>query len=71
MLFYLFIYLFIYFFENQSGKRMLYKQQNALWRGQDYKNAENCVSKEPSLDGEATECRLCEHCGCMLNTDYI
>ena len=34
----------------------------------------SCVSKEPkyrSLDGEATECRLCEHCGCMLNTDYI
>ena len=23
------------------------------------------------LDGEATECRLCKHCGCMLNTDYI
>ena len=37
-------------------------------------NAENCVSKEPryrSLDGEATECRLCKNCGCMLNTDYI
>ena len=25
-----------------------------------------------SLDGDATECRLCKHCGCMLNTlDYI
>jgi len=24
------------------------------------------------LDGEATECRLCKHCGCMLITsDYI
>ena len=23
------------------------------------------------MDGEATECRLCKHCGCMLNTDYI
>ena len=32
-------------------------------------NADNCVYKEPkyrSLDGEATECRLCKHCGCML-----
>jgi len=40
-------------------------------------NADTCVSKEPKyrgLDGEATECRLCKHCGCMLNTvtsDYI
>ena len=37
-------------------------------------NAHNCVSKEPkyrSLDGEATVCRLCKQCGCMLNTDYI
>ena len=37
-------------------------------------NADKSVSKEPkyrSLDGEATECRLCKHCGCMLNTDYI
>ena len=37
-------------------------------------NADTCVSKESKyrgLDGEATECRLCKHCGCMLNTDYI
>ena len=37
--------------------------EGEVW-GQDYK-------MEPSLDGEATECRLCKHCGCMLNTDYI
>ena len=24
-----------------------------------------------TLDGQAAECRLCKHCGCMLNTDYI
>ena len=24
-----------------------------------------------SLDVEATACRLCKHCGCMLNTDCI
>ena len=24
-----------------------------------------------SNDGEATECRLCKHCRCMLNTDYL
>ena len=23
------------------------------------------------LGGEATDCSLCKHCGCMLNTDYI
>ena len=37
-------------------------------------NADTCVSREPKyrgLDGEAAECRLCKHCGCMLNTDYI
>ena len=22
-------------------------------------------------EGEATECRLCKHSGCILNTDYI
>ena len=27
-------------------------------------NANSGVSKEPSLYGEATECRLCKHCGC-------
>ena len=30
-----------------------------------------CVLDSRSLDGEATEVRLCKHCGCMLNTDYI
>ena len=40
-------------------------------------NADNSVCNEPkyrSLDGEATECRLCKHCSCILNTvtsDYI
>ena len=24
-----------------------------------------------SLDGEVTECVVCKHCGCMLNTDHI
>ena len=24
-----------------------------------------------SLDGEATKCRLCEHCSCMLNSDNV
>ena len=24
-----------------------------------------------SLDGEVTECAVCKHCGCMLNTDHI
>ena len=52
---------------------MVYKQQNALRRVRsgDKTTLDNCVSKEPkyrSLDGEATECRLCKHCGCMLNT---
>ena len=34
-------------------------------------NADTCASKEPKyrgLDGEATECRLCKYCSCMLNT---
>ena len=38
-------------------------------------NADTCASKQlkyRSLDGEATECRLCKYCGCMRNTsDYI
>ena len=29
------------------------------------------ASKYRSLDGEATECRLWKHCGCMLNSGYI
>ena len=40
---------------------------------QDYK-MQTRVSKEPKyrgLDGEDNECRLCKHCGYMLNTDYI
>ena len=39
--------------------------------GQDYKMQTIVYLKEPSLGGEATECSLCKHCGCMLNTDYI
>ena len=55
---------------------MLYKQQNALRRvrsGDKLQNADKCVLKElaKSLDGEDTDWRLCKHCGCMLNTDYI
>ena len=34
-------------------------------------NADTREPKYRDLDGEATECRLCKHCGCMLNTDYI
>ena len=37
-------------------------------------SADTCASREPKyrgLDGEATECRLCKHSGCVLNTDYI
>ena len=72
------VFSFFFFLRNQSGKKMVYKQQNACiagWRlGTRLQNADNCVSKEPkyrSLKGEATECRVCKHCGCMLNTDYI
>ena len=32
---------------------------------------QNADLSNQSLDGEATEYRLCKHCGCMLNTDYI
>ena len=52
---------FFFFFGNQSGKKKVYKQQNASWRVRSGdKTSDNCVSKEPkyrSLDGEATECR--------------
>ena len=55
--------------------RQEYKMHRAGWGpGTRVQNADTCVSKEPkykALDGEATECRLCKHCGCMLNTDYI
>ena len=27
--------------------------------------------KYRSLDGEDNECRLCKHCGCMLNTVHV
>ena len=43
-----------------------------VWR-QAYK-MQTRVSKEPKYrgwDDEATKCRLCKHCGCMRNTDYI
>ena len=57
---------------------MVYKHQNASQRvrsGTKLQNANTCESKQlkyRSLDGEATECRLCKYCGCMRNTsDYI
>ena len=40
-------------------------------RGQDYKMQTIKSQKIEPLDGEATECKLCKHCGCMLITDYI
>ena len=42
--------------------------------GRRLQNADTCVSKEPKyrgLDGEATECRLCKHCGCALNVSQV
>ena len=42
--------------------------------GKRLQNADTCVSKEPKyrgLDGEATECRLCKHCGCALNVSQV
>ena len=59
-----------FFFFSQSGQENGTFTIGKMHCGGDktiYKNADNCVSKEPSLDGEATECRLCKHCGCMLN----
>ena len=49
--------------------------EGEIW-GQDYKmqTIHYCVSKEPKyriLDAEATECRLCKHCGCMITSDYV
>ena len=39
------------------------------------RNADTCASEQlkyRSLDGEATECRLCKYCGCMHKpSDYI
>ena len=59
---------------------MVYKQQNASWRVRSgdkttkilmqtvvYPTSQNIEAS----DGEATECRLCKQCGCMLNTDYM
>ena len=34
-------------------------------------NAGTCASDYKSLDGGATECRLCKYRGCMLNSAYI
>ena len=44
---------------------MVYKQQNASHRVRSGHN----TTKE-MVHGEATECRLCKHCGWMLNADY-
>ena len=59
------------FFGDQSWKKMVYKQQNTSWRSGD--KTTKCVSNEPKYRGldEDNACRLCKHCGCMLNTDYI
>ena len=56
---------------------MVYKQQKCIMEGevwrQNYKmqKLEVVYPRSQGLDGEATECSLCKHCGCMLNTDYI
>ena len=54
---------------------MVYKQQNALWKvrsgDKSTKCRHLCIQNNRGLDGEDNECRLCKHCGCMLNTDYI
>ena len=48
--------------------------QTAKGLGPRQQNADTCATEQlkyRSLDGEATECRLCKCCGCMLNTsDY-
>ena len=50
---------------------MVDNHQNASQRvrsGTRLQNADTCGSKQliyRSLDGEATECRLCKYCGCM------
>ena len=41
-----------------------------VWR-QDYKMQTLVYPRKQNMDGEATECRLCKQCGCLLNTDYI
>ena len=43
--------------------------EGEVW-GEDYKMQTIVYLRSRSLDGEATECRLCKHCACMLNTDY-
>ena len=47
-------------------RKKVYKQQNASWRVR----SGDKTARSQSLDGEATECRLCKHCGCMLNSEY-
>ena len=70
-------FFFFFFFGNQSWKKMVYKQQNALLRVRSGDKTTKCrhlCIKEPKyrgLEGEDNECRLCKHCGCMLKTDYI
>ena len=43
--------------------------QGEVWR-QEYKMQTLVYPGSQALDGEATECKLCKHCGCVLNTDY-
>ena len=49
---------FFFFFRKPSGKKMVYKQQNASWR---VRSGGKTMPKYRSLDGESTECRLCKH----------
>ena len=56
------------FFSEQSGKKMVQNGSLMIRSGQ---NADtSCLSKTEAREGEATECRLCKHSGCILNTDY-
>ena len=63
-----------FFFLETKVERKQQMHHRGLGLGTRLQNADTCVSREPKdrgLDDEATECRLCKHCGCMLNTDYI
>ena len=63
-----------FFFLETKVERKQQMHHRGLGLGTRLQNADTCVSRAPKdrgLDDEATECRLCKHCGCMLNTDYI
>ena len=69
--------LFFFFFGNQVERKWCTNStmhRRGWGLGTRIQNTDTCVSKEPKyrgLDGEAIEYRLCKHCGCVLNTDYI